>query len=113
MPSTAADPQISKGAVWVSLVRSGSWRWTIATVLASLLSIATFLALRSAQNLAPALRASPPATAPAPKVSDALSNLAATAPGRRVEVIVQLAPGADMVSGGALVRLAGGTITDR
>jgi serine protease AprX len=85
----------------------------VATVLASLLSIATFLALRSAQNLAPTLPASPPATAPAPKVSGALSNLAATDPGRRVEVIVQLAPGADMTSGRALIRSAGGTITDR
>ena len=97
----------------MSLVRYGSWRWMVATVLASLLSIATFLALRSAQNLAPTLPASPPATAPAPKVSGALSNLAATDPGRRVEVIVQLAPGADMTSGRALIRSAGGTITDR
>jgi serine protease AprX len=97
----------------MSLVKYGSWRWMVAGALASLLSLATFVALRSAQTLVPGLPSALPQTAPAAKASPQLSQLAASHPGRRVEVIVQLAAGVDLRAGQALARSADGTVTDR
>jgi serine protease AprX len=98
----------------MSLVRYGSWRWMIAAALASLLSLATFFALRSAQalTLAPSGPSSQ-AVAPAAKASPTLSRLAAGHPGRQVEVIVQLRAGTTPTAGRALVRSTGGTVTQQ
>src|SRR5439155_1365819 len=72
------------------------------------------VALRSAQTLTPGVPgASSPSTTAATKASPTLSRLAASHPGRQVEVIVQLRAGTGAATGRALVRSAGGTVTQQ
>src|SRR4051812_48180102 len=86
----------------------------VAAALAGLLSLATFVALRSAQTLTPGSSGATSQTvAPAAKASPTLSRLAADHPGRQVEVIVQLRAGTTPTAGRALVRSAGGAVTQQ
>jgi serine protease AprX len=88
------------------LVRYGSWRWLVAAILASALSLVTILTLQAAAGLSGVAGAS----ATSSHSSLTLAELATSAPDKRVEVIVQLQPGTDHALGAQLVRSAGGTV---
>ncbi len=88
------------------LVRNGSWRWLVATLLAAVLSTASFVALQSSARLGTAGSGSSGGTS----TSSPLSEVAASNPAKRVEVIVQLRPGADQAKGAALTAAAGGVV---
>jgi serine protease AprX len=94
----------------MTLVRYGSWRWMVAAAMAAVLSLASFLALRSS----PALTSGLPTAASPASASPGLSKLAASHPGRKVEVIVQLGAGVGQSAGRSIVQSGfGGVVTDR
>jgi serine protease AprX len=95
--------------VSLALVRYGSWRWIVATLLAAFLTVASLAAVRSGSGLTAGLNG---ASSGAPNSStDPLARLAANHPAKQVEVVVQLRAGTDIADGRALVRAAGGTVT--
>src|SRR4051794_33136033 len=85
-------------------------RWMVGLAL-GLLAIALPLAIAgSGAELSPA--GSAPAVAPVtPSLSPALADMAARPPGKRVEVIVQLTPGATRAAAAPLVAELGGRVT--
>jgi serine protease AprX len=80
----------------------------VAAIFATALSAASFFALQTATDRSVA-GSGAPAASPADSTSP-LAALAASHPGKRVEVIVQLRPGVDLAEGAALVRGAGGVV---
>jgi serine protease AprX len=90
------------------LVRNGSWRWLIATLLATILSTASFVALQSSARLGTA--GSGGSTVSTSDPSSPLAELAASDPAKRVEVIVQLRPGVDASQASTVVGSFGGVV---
>ena len=90
------------------LVRNGSWRWLIATLLAAILSTVSFVALQSSARLGTAGSGGSTVTTSDP--SSPLAELAATDPAKRVEVIVQLRPGVEGAQAGTIAGSAGGVV---
>jgi serine protease AprX len=93
--------------------RFAAWRWTRSSLAAA--SLVALCALALTLSLGGSARTPWPGPAPAdsaiaaPLASPALASLAAEHPNRRVEVIVQLTPGASPALGGQLLRAAGAT----
>jgi serine protease AprX len=79
----------------------------VATGLAALLSLVTVLAVQSSS---PSASAAAGSSTSATSSSSPLAQLAAEHPGRKVEVIVQLRPGANLATGNEIVSSAGGTV---
>jgi len=89
------------------VVRGGSWRWMTAMVFATVLAAVSFVALQSSSRLGTA--GSGASTASSTE-SSPLSELAASNPDKRVEVIVQLRPGVDLSQSASIVGSAGGVV---
>jgi serine protease AprX len=79
----------------------------VAAIFATALSLISFSALRSAADVT--ATGSGASTASSSDASP-IAELAASHPGKHVEVIVQLEPGTDLAQGEALVAAAGGTV---
>ncbi len=89
-------------------VGNGSWRWIVAAIFATALSIVSVFALQSSARLGTAGSAS--SSASTSTSSSPLAELSASDPTKRVEVIVQLRSGVDPSQGAALVGSAGGVV---
>src|SRR5690349_7212700 len=85
-------------------------RWMVGI---ALLAIAAALpvALSGSRAELPGTGDAPALAAPQPSLSPALADLAARSPRKRIEVIVQLAPGTTRAAAGPLVRELGGRVT--
>src|SRR4051794_24436314 len=79
----------------------------VAATLAAALSLISFFALRSAADVT---ATGSGATTASASSDSAIDKLAASHPGKRVEVIVQLQPGVDVSQGQALAASVGGTV---
>ena len=89
-------------------IRNGSWRWMIATVFATMLALVSFLALQSAADLG--VGGSDASAVSSADTSSPLAELAADAPHKPVEVIVQLRAGIDPTQAETLAASAGGVV---
>jgi serine protease AprX len=87
-------------------------RWMIGIALLAIAAIIPSAISHSGAEL-PATGSAPAAAAaaPLPSLSPALADLAARTPGKRVEVIVQLAPGTHRAAATPLIQKLGGTVT--
>jgi serine protease AprX len=83
----------------------------VAATLAAALSFATLISLRTGAGVTVGPMDSGAAAAPANAAPSPLARIASEHPAKRVEVIVQLRPGASPAAGRSLVRSAGGTVT--
>jgi serine protease AprX len=85
-------------------------RWMIGLAL-GLLAIAVPVAMGGAGAQLPSAGGSPTVAPVTPSLTPALADMAARAPRKRVEVIVQLAPGTTRGQAGPLVQKLGGRVT--
>jgi serine protease AprX len=85
-------------------------RWMIGLALLAILAAVPVVATRSGAEL-PASGAAAPVSAPEPSLTPGLARLAERSPDKRVEVIVQLAPGTTRGQAGPLVQELGGKVT--
>jgi serine protease AprX len=85
-------------------------RWMIGIALLALAAIVPAALSRSGAEL-PATGPAPVVAAPMPSLTPALADLAARHPGKRVEVIVQLAAGTQRGAARPLIQKLGGTVT--
>ena len=85
-------------------------RWMIGIALLAIAAIVPATIARSGAEL-PATGSAPVAAAPLPSLTPALADLAVSKPGKRVEVIVQLTPGAQRAAATPLIERLGGRVT--
>jgi serine protease AprX len=85
-------------------------RWMIGIALLALAAIVPATIARSGAEL-PAMGSAPAAAAPQPSLTPALADLAASKPGKRVEVIVQMTAGTKRAAAAPLVQKLGGRVT--
>jgi serine protease AprX len=85
-------------------------RWMIGIALVAIAAIVPATAARSGAEL-PATGPAPAAAAPLPSLTPALADLAASKPGQRVEVIVQMTAGAKRTAAAPLIAKLGGRVT--
>jgi serine protease AprX len=83
----------------------------VAATLAAVLSFATMLSLQAGNGIELGSSGGSAAAAASPSQASPLAALASNHPARKVEVIVQLRPGAELATGRELVRAAGGSVS--
>jgi serine protease AprX len=85
-------------------------RWMIGIALLAIAAVVPATIARSGAEL-PSTGSAPAAAAPQPSLTPALADLAASKPGKRVEVIVQMTPGTKRAVATPLIQRLGGRVT--